>query len=93
MTSSMQPTKPLAQPIIAKCVAEAGYGTSYYDPETHECAYEAYASVTEVILNEKYWDQYDSMSRALSMDFDLGMNFESYELTVYRDGTKEAKII
>lgn len=74
--------------IIAQCIATAGYCTSSYDPETHEC----YASVDRVILNEEYWKPYDdAMSNALNSDFGLGFNFDTYELIVFEDGSRHSK--
>jgi hypothetical protein len=75
---------------IAICIAEAGYGTGWYDRETDECFYEKYASVEEVILNEEYWNQYEYLSSSLSYDFDLGFCFDMYKLIVYDNGDKEA---
>lgn len=75
----------------AICIAEAGYGTGWYNLETNECYYECYANIKEVILNEEYWSQYDDMlDQRLNSDFDLGMNFNEYKLIVYEDGSKEA---
>lgn len=80
--------------IIAECIATAGYGTNYYDPETYECQHECYASVDKVIKNEKYWSVYDSgMSTPLNNDFNLGFNFNKYRLIVYSDFTKESREI
>lgn len=78
--------------IIAECIAQAGYGTSSYDPETHECEHECYASIVEVISNKEYWDQYENMlSEPLNNDFGLGFNFSYYKLIVYSDGSREAE--
>jgi len=79
--------------IIAECIAVAGYGTNYFDPETYECFHEAYADVKIIILNEEYWNQYDSMSTTLNNDFYIGMNFDTYKLIVYSDGSKEKILI
>lgn len=80
--------------VIAECIADAGYGTSYYDEETSECTHESYASVTEVISNPEYWKQYEEMlSAPLNHDFNLGFNFDRFRLRVYRDGRREAEQI
>jgi len=80
--------------ILAICIAEAGYGTSSYDPETYECFHECYAGVIEVILNKEYWDQYDGcMSTKLNHDFGLGFSFNKYEITVYKDGAHSVREI
>lgn len=79
---------------IAICIAQAGYGTCYFDPITFDCEHECYASINEIILNEKYWSQYDKiMSNALNSDFDLGFNFDNYKLIVYDDGSNEAILL
>lgn len=76
---------------IAICIAEAGYGTAYYDPETYDCEHECYASIRKIILNNEYWKQYGScMSNSLNCDFDLGFNFDTYKLIVYDDDSVEA---
>ena len=74
--------------IIAQCVASTGYGTDYYDPETHDCFQSGYASVDHVILNPEYWSQYERMSSALSCDFDLPMGFDDFVLMVDDQGKR-----
>lgn len=77
--------------IVAECLAEAGYGTAYYDRETNECSHECYASIMKVISGKDYWSQYDLvMSNALNHDFRLGFNFKTYRLTVDSDGKRKA---
>jgi hypothetical protein len=80
--------------VIAECIADAGYGTDSYDPETSECTHSSYASIHEVISNPEYWKQYEEMlSEPLNRDFALGFNFDRFRLRVYRDGRREAEKI
>jgi hypothetical protein len=76
--------------IIAKCIAQAGYGTSSYDRKTGECEHECYAYITKIISNPEYWEQYSGMSQKLNQDFHLGFNFAHYELTVHANGEQTA---
>ena len=75
--------------IIAECIASTGYGTDSYDSESGECTHAAYANVDKVILNEAFWNNYESiLSASLWSDFRLPWGFDSYRLTVTADGTK-----
>jgi hypothetical protein len=84
---------------IAVCEVKAGWGTTYYDPETHECAHAQYCYIENVILNKQYWvDEYgygciEDYEDNLASSFDLPWDFESYKLTVYSDGTREYEVL
>ena len=75
--------------ILAQCYATAGYGTSEYNSETHECTHDCYASVDKILINKNYWKKKygTSMSKKLNKDFGLGYNFKTFKITVFEDGT------
>ncbi len=78
--------------IIAEAIVYASYGTDVYDRVNEECYHARYADIKKVLMNEEYWNQYESdMSQPLANDFNLPFGFETYRLTVYDNGEKHYK--
>jgi hypothetical protein len=72
--------------LVAEAWVDAGYGTAYYDEEAGDCVHECYASVAKVILNEEYWDKFDTyMDTDLNLRFELGFCFDRFLIKVYDD--------